>query len=205
MPQLPSLYQIKPAFQRLLSPVLDFCLTHGISANALTALALALSALGGAAILFSDAALWALLLYPPLMLVRMALNALDGLVARRTGTSTRGGMIFNEAADILSDLVMYLPLLIVPTINPSLLIGFVVTGVFAELAGLLRLIRNGQRAYHGPLGKSDRAAAVVVLTVMVSFGTPPGWLSGALGLFIALHLVTIINRSVARLTPPPGA
>ena len=79
------------------------------------------------------------------------------------------------------------------------------SGVFAELAGLLRLIRNGQRAYHGPLGKSDRAAAVVVLTVMVSFGTPPGWLSGALGLFIALHLVTIINRSVARLTPPPGA
>jgi len=202
MPNLPSLYQIKPAFQRLLTPVLTICLTHGISANALTGIALALSALGGGLILFSEAAFWALLLYPPLMLIRMALNALDGLVARQTGTSTHSGMIFNETADILSDLVMYLPLLVIPAINPTLLIGFVLTGVLAELSGVLRLIRSGLRAYHGPLGKSDRAAAVVVLTVMVSFGASPGSLSILLGIFIALHLVTIVNRSIVTVTPP---
>ncbi|MEO0393064.1 MAG: CDP-alcohol phosphatidyltransferase family protein [Pseudomonadota bacterium] len=197
MPNLPSLYQIKPAFQRLLKPVLDACIRAGISANALTAAALVLSAAAGAALWLSQGAHWALLLYPPMLLIRMALNALDGLVARETGTSSTTGMVFNEAADLLADLAMYAPLAVVAGLNPWLVIGFIATGIVAEAAGMLRLYRHGQRAYHGPLGKSDRAAAVGLLTVLVIAGVGSSGLTLYLGLLIALHGVTITNRLLA--------
>lgn len=198
MPKLPSLYQIKPTFQRLLQPVLDACLRYKISANALTAAALILSALAGLAVFMSDAAAWTLLLYPPLLLIRMALNALDGLVARETSTSSKAGMVFNEAADILADIAMYLPLAIAASLNPWLVLAMVATGVLAELTGILRLARHGVRAYDGPLGKSDRAAGVGLLTVLVVAGAPSLWLTLHLGAMIALHVVTIANRWLSR-------
>jgi CDP-diacylglycerol---glycerol-3-phosphate 3-phosphatidyltransferase len=205
MPGMPSLYQIKPAFQRLLTPVLDWCLTKGVSANALTGAALLLSAVAGALVLLTHGAGWVLLLYPVIILVRMALNALDGLVARRTGTSSKGGMIFNEAADLASDAVMYLPLIVVPGLSPLAVVAFTLSGFVAEGAGLLRLARDGQRAYHGPLGKSDRAAAIGIIAVLsVAFPASAigSWL---LWLLVVLHLVTAGNRLTARLEPVPGA
>lgn len=191
---MPSLYDIKPAFQRRLQPLLDACIRHRISANALTAAALILSALAGLILWLTDGASWALLLYPPLLLVRMALNALDGLVARQTGTSSRAGMVFNETADILADIAMYLPLMVVAALNPWLVLTAVGTGVLAELTGILRLARHGRRAYDGPLGKSDRAAAIGLLTVLVVAGLSAGWLSLYLTVMVFLHLVTMANR-----------
>lgn len=194
MPSFPTLYQIKPAFQRLLQPILNACIRHGISANALTAMALGLSILAGAVLWATAGAIWVLLLYPPLLLVRMSLNALDGLVARQTNTSSKAGMVFNEASDIIADIAMYAPLAIIAALNPWLVISVVATGVLAELSGILRLYRRGERSYHGPLGKSDRAAAVGLLTILIVIGLPTLALNSFLSLMIGLHLITAVNR-----------
>ena len=51
-----------------------------------------------------------LLLLPVWMLVRMALNALDGMMAREMEMATAAGAVLNEVGDVLSDLVLYVPL-----------------------------------------------------------------------------------------------
>ncbi|MEM6902144.1 MAG: CDP-alcohol phosphatidyltransferase family protein [Pseudomonadota bacterium] len=202
---MPSLYDIKPAFQRSLQPVLDACLAWRISANALTALALLMSVVAGLMLWLSDGAAWALLCYLPLLFIRMALNALDGLVARQTGTSSKAGMIFNEVADITSDIAMYVPFIVVSGIDPIGLAAAVITGVLAELAGIQRLKTDGYRAYHGPLGKSDRAFAFGLLAVLTVVGLPMVVMTVYLVTLSALHLLTIRNRVSRPVGPAPGS
>lgn len=202
---IPSIYQLKPAFQRLLTPLLDWCLARRISANVLTAGGLALSLLAGALVVLTGGAWPVLLLYPLLLLVRMALNALDGLVARRTGTSTHAGMVFNEMADIGGDLAMYPPLALAvgfAAASPALTVA-VATGVLAELGGIARQFGGGRRSYAGPMGKSDRAFAFGLLAVLAVLGLPAGWLGLLLWLVTGLHLITIANRLLGPL--PDGA
>ncbi|MBV6631561.1 MAG: CDP-alcohol phosphatidyltransferase family protein [Alphaproteobacteria bacterium] len=201
---MPSLYDIKPAFQRFLQPVLDACIAWRISANALTALALGLSIAGGAMLWVSGGAAWALLCYLPLLFLRMALNALDGLVARQTGTSSRAGMIFNEVADITSDVAMYVPFLAVIGVDYVALLAAVLTGVVVELSGIWRLKGDGYRAYHGPLGKSDRAFAFGLLAVLLLVSLPMLLVTVYLVTLTAMHLLTIRNRLVRPVGPPPG-
>lgn len=41
--------------------------------------------------------------------IRMALNALDGMLARECNQQTRLGAILNETGDVISDIALYLP------------------------------------------------------------------------------------------------
>jgi len=50
-----------------------------------------------------------LLVLPPVLLLRMALNALDGMLARRTGSESLLGKWLNELGDVISDAALYLP------------------------------------------------------------------------------------------------
>jgi CDP-diacylglycerol--glycerol-3-phosphate 3-phosphatidyltransferase len=80
-----SIYDIKPAFQNLLRPIVTRALfAAGVTANQVTvAAALALRRRRHACIaLFPAAARWPLLMLPAFLFVRMALNAIDGMLAR---------------------------------------------------------------------------------------------------------------------------
>lgn len=50
-----------------------------------------------------------LLLLPIVLFIRMALNALDGMLARECNQQTRLGAILNETGDVISDIALYLP------------------------------------------------------------------------------------------------
>ena len=52
----------------------------------------------------------------------MALNALDGMLARECNQQTRLGAILNETGDVISDIALYLPFLFLPESNASLVI-----------------------------------------------------------------------------------
>ena len=68
---------------------------NGITANHVTVLATLLSFLAGALIAGYPAARWPLILMPFALFVRMALNAIDGMLAREHGMKSNLGAILN--------------------------------------------------------------------------------------------------------------
>lgn len=191
-----SIYDLKPRFQALLSPLARAAASGGVRANAVTWGALVLSLAEGAALALQPGRpLW-LLLLPPLLLVRMGLNALDGMLAREFHQATPGGAVLNELGDVLADAALYLPLALVPGLDPLLLSLTVVLGVITELAGIVVVPLGARRRYDGPMGKSDRAFAYGLLALLLGVGVAPGlWSRGLLALMAVLALLTIWNRS----------
>ena len=102
-----GLYAVKPRFVRRLAPVEDALVARRVPADVLTAAGLGASVLAGVAIaagaVLDEPALW--LAVAPLGALRLALNALDGSVARRTGTARPFGLVLNEMADRVGDAV----------------------------------------------------------------------------------------------------
>lgn len=191
---MPSIYQLKPAFQRLLRPLVARLVGAGVTPNAVTIAALLLSfAVGVAVALLRTPG--ALLLLPPALLVRMAWNALDGMMAREHALQTPLGGLLNEVGDVLADAALYLPLVLVPPFVPAPIVVTVVLAAAAELAGVAAVAVGASRRYDGPLGKSDRAFAFGALALLVGLGVPGGrWLEIVLWLLAALAGVTVVNR-----------
>lgn len=191
-----TIYQLKPAFQNLLRPLCHTLAHRGITANQVTVAALLLSLATGATIWLSEGARWALALLPGILLVRMALNAVDGMLAREHAMQSSMGAILNELGDVLSDSALYLPLAIVPGLEPALMVLIVILAVISEMTGVLAVLIGAQRRYDGPLGKSDRAFAFGLLALLLAAGISVGiWLHLVLGGILLLLLLTIVNRT----------
>jgi phosphatidylglycerophosphate synthase len=189
-----SIYDLKPAFQRLLRPLVAGLVRAGVTPNQVTVAALLLSAAVGAVIAWTRAR-WSLLLLPPALLVRMALNALDGMMAREHGMRTRLGALLNELGDVLSDALLYLPLALLPDAPAAAVVCAVVLAGASELAGVAAAAAGTSRRYDGPMGKSDRAAVFGALSLALGLGAPAGrWLTVALWIVVALLALTITNR-----------
>jgi CDP-diacylglycerol--glycerol-3-phosphate 3-phosphatidyltransferase len=191
-----SIYALKPAIQRRLRPLTGALAGAGVTANAVTVLAAALSLLVGAAIAVSRGSRGALLLLPAALFARMALNAIDGMLAREHGQKSRKGALLNEIGDVVSDAALYLPLALVPGFDPRLGVGIVVLAVLSEMTGVLGPTIGASRRYDGPMGKSDRAFVFGLLALLLGLGVRPGaWLVVAQGGVLALLLVTVWNRA----------
>ncbi len=192
---MPTLYDIKPAFVRSLEPAISFCARRGITPNALTAAALVLSVGMGAVLALFPGERLALGAVAAFFLLRMALNAMDGALARRTGQSTPAGEVFNEASDVLADAVLFLPLVFVSSASPVAVVLFALLAGWSELCGVLPKAGGFARRYDGPLGKSDRALAVGLYLVAVAAGvTRGGWETFFFALLDVLLVLTCANR-----------
>ena len=193
---MPTIYDLKPAFQRLLRPLVGARARAGVTANQVTVAAIVLSAAGGAAIALAPAARWPLLALPAVLLVRMGLNAIDGMLAREHGQASRLGAVLNELGDVVSDSLLYLPLALVPGVHAGWLVAAVVVSLWGEVAGVVAVQIGAGRRYDGPMGKSDRAAAFGLLALLLGLGVPPGrWLDAALAAIVVLALGTVVNRA----------
>ncbi|MEQ9691685.1 MAG: CDP-alcohol phosphatidyltransferase family protein [Bauldia litoralis] len=197
-----SVYDLKPHFQSLLRPLVGRLAALGVTANQVTIGAVVLSLACGGAIAASGGAALSLLALPVVLLVRMGLNAVDGMLAREHCQESRLGFFLNEIGDVISDAALYLPLALVAAPALPLLAGAMVT-VFAltEFAGALGLAAGGGRRYDGPFGKSDRAVYFSVLAVIVALVAVPQWLAvAALWLALVLGLLTVFTRIRAAIT-----
>jgi CDP-diacylglycerol--glycerol-3-phosphate 3-phosphatidyltransferase len=191
-----TIYQLKPAFQNLLRPLCRTLAGRGITANQVTVAALLMSLVAGATIWLSDGARWALALLPIVLLLRMALNAVDGMLAREHAMKSDLGAILNELGDVFSDAALYLPLAAVPGLSPALVVMIVLLAVVSEMTGVLAVLIGAERRYDGPMGKSDRAFAFGLLALLLAFGIPTGlWLHLVLAAILLLLALTIINRA----------
>jgi CDP-diacylglycerol--glycerol-3-phosphate 3-phosphatidyltransferase len=191
-----SVYSAKPGFQRLLQPVVGALAKQSIHPNSVTLAAFLASGAGGLSILLRPDAAWPLLMLPVLLFLRMSLNAIDGQLARQCRLETRLGLLLNELGDVVSDCILYLPLALVPSLNATGVVLLCVLSVISEMAGILAWRTSGVRSYAGPMGKSDRALAIGMLSLTIGLGVNPGLWSDAMLIIVDLLLiVTIINRS----------
>jgi CDP-diacylglycerol--glycerol-3-phosphate 3-phosphatidyltransferase len=190
-----TLYDVKPKFQALLRPLTATLANRGITANQVTIAAALLSIAMGCllAALPENRALF--LLLPLVLFVRMAMNAIDGMLAREYGHRSTLGMYLNELTDVVADLALILPFALVPPFTAGGVVAFALGAVLVEFAGALGVPAGIGRNYAGPLGKSDRALALGILAVLVASGLPlPHWLAWVFPALALLSVVTIINR-----------
>jgi CDP-diacylglycerol--glycerol-3-phosphate 3-phosphatidyltransferase len=197
---MPSVYDLKPRFQGLLRPLVRAGVSHGVTPNQLTLAALLGSLAAGAALLLARGRPTVLLVLPAWLLVRMALNAMDGMAAREHALQSSLGAVLNELGDVLSDLALYLPLAILSRGLRWAVVAFCLGAVLTEFAGVLGQALGARRHFEGPMGKSDRAFVVGALALVTAFR--PGllaWWPAALGVAAALAGVTCVNRLAAAL------
>jgi CDP-diacylglycerol--glycerol-3-phosphate 3-phosphatidyltransferase len=191
-----TIYDLKPKFQALLRPIVNKLAKKNITPNQVTWSALILSVITGALIALTKGATLILLLIPIVMLIRMALNAIDGMLAREHNLKSNLGAMLNELGDVISDAALYLPLAFVAGLSPVLIVLFVVIGIFTEMAGVLGNVIGNKRRYDGPMGKSDRAFIVGLLALLIGFGVTPGiWSDGLLIIAILMGVLTVFNRA----------
>lgn len=199
-----SIYDIKPAFQNLLRPITRALFAAGVTANQVTVAAALLSVAVGACIALFPNARWPLFILPAFLFVRMALNAIDGMLAREHGQKSRLGAVLNEVGDVLADTALYLPLAFVPGFDARLVVLAATLAIVTELTGLVGIQIGATRRYDGPMGKSDRAFVFGVLALIAGLGyATPARFTIALVLTNLLLVVTIFNRARRALAETP--
>lgn len=166
-----SVYKIKPSFQKLLLPLLKKLHKFGITANQLTISAVILSIFMGIGFIYYKQYPIFLLIIPLGYLLRMTLNALDGMMATLFNMKSKLGEVLNELGDVVSDLVIILPMTLIPHTNPWVIISFATLAVINEYSGILAKAVSGTRHYEGPMGKSDRALLIGLYCVIYYFWT----------------------------------
>lgn len=190
-----SIYQLKPAFQNLLRPGVKRLYDRGVTANQVTLFAALVSLLLGILLAAFYQHAWLFALIPLWMLLRMALNAVDGMLAREFGQQSRLGAYLNELCDLIADSALFLPFALLPGVSPLLVVLVVLLALISEYAGVLGPMVGASRRYDGPMGKSDRAFCFGVLGAGVASGLlPAAWLNGLLAVILALLLYTLYNR-----------
>jgi len=97
--QMPSIYSLKPKFQKLLRPLARGLARAGVTANQVTLCACILSIVVGLLLTFRPELL---LILPAFLFARMALNAIDGMLAREFGQKSNLGAYLNELTDVIS-------------------------------------------------------------------------------------------------------
>lgn len=202
-----SIYDIKPAFQNFLRPITRALFAAGVTANQVTAAAALLSIAVGACIALFPTARWPLLALPGFLFVRMALNAIDGMLAREHGQKSRLGAVLNELGDVVADTALYLPLARVPVFDARLVVLATVLAVITEVAGLVALQIGATRRYDGPMGKSDRAFAFGLFALLAGLAVPYTEQIIFYGLLLMMPLLggTISNRARRALAESPRA
>ncbi|MGP9635771.1 alpha/beta fold hydrolase [Psychrobacter sp. AOP3-A1-26] len=206
-----SLYQLKTQFQDQLRPISNTLVEQNITANQVTVSAVLLS-VGTAYVIAKPAAekqtLW--LLLPSSLFIRMALNAIDGMMAREHGQASKLGAILNEAGDLIADTALLASLMPHVTNSTSQVLE---RGVFSNQRHIINLIALSTstellaitsdaalkiRANQGPLGKSDRAFILGTLGAIIGSKAPLSLSHARIGqlclLTEALLIKTCLNR-----------
>ena len=172
----------------------------GVSANQVTLAGVLLSGIGGGLIAWQPHAHWPLLWLPLILLVRMALNAIDGMLAREHAQQSHLGAILNEMGDVVADAALYLPLALLANVSATLIVLLVLLATMSEMMGVVAVQIGAKRQYQGPMGKSDRAVCLGVVALLLGCGVAAGaWVNGLLVLMLFMLLLTMVNRAKAAL------
>jgi len=186
-----SIYLLKTKFQNLLRPIVRLIFLSKMTPNMLTVLTCILS-LAVALLVYLGGGNFYILI-PVFMFIRMASNAMDGMLAKEYNMITPLGAILNEMTDVISDGALYLSFMAASFINPTILVSVILAALLTEYAGLCALCVGSKRRFDGPMGKSDRAFVFGLLGLLIFLGYT-AYLNHILLLTLVLSLITILVR-----------
>jgi CDP-diacylglycerol---glycerol-3-phosphate 3-phosphatidyltransferase len=165
-----SVYQLKPRFQQLLRPLVRWLHGAGVTANMVTLLTCAVSCIVGVVVWHWAASRWVFALVPLWMFVRMAANAIDGMLAREFGQQSALGGFLNEVTDVVADAALILPFMALQGFAPALVVAVCLLAWLTEFVGVVAVAVGASRRYDGPMGKSDRAVVFGVVALLPAVG-----------------------------------
>jgi CDP-diacylglycerol---glycerol-3-phosphate 3-phosphatidyltransferase len=195
-----TLYALKPQFQHLLKPLVRGLSDTRVSANQVTLAAAIGSAIVAMIIIAAAETRWVFLLLPVWLIVRMGLNAIDGMLAREYRQESRLGSYLNEICDVVSDAMLVAPFAMVEPFGVPGVALLIFLAALTEFAGVLGQTVGSSRRYDGPLGKSDRALVFGALGLWIGTGGPlPSWIGWIVPMIAVLLVVTVANRVYAGL------
>lgn len=198
-----SIYQLKPKFQALLKPMLKILHRLGVTANQITFGSVLLSLLIGVSFWYSEDVQILYLVLPLGLLLRMALNALDGMMARIYKQQSKKGELLNEFGDVVSDLFIYFPLVKYEHEIIYLIIVFICLSLLNEFTGLLGKVVSNERRYEGPMGKSDRAFIISIYGILafasINISDFSFYIFSILNLLLILSTFTRLRKTQAKI------
>lgn len=189
-----SVYQLKSSFQKLLLPIVRFLNTKGVTANQLTISGILLSIFIACAFWYADQFHYLYLALPIGLFMRMAINAMDGMMARKFNQCSKKGEYLNEFGDVISDMIIFIPLLKFENGLFALVLVFILLSAINEFAGVLSKAVSGDRRYDGPMGKSDRALFVGLYGLLCFFQLTTPHIS--LALFFMVNILLLLSTYI---------
>lgn len=193
-----SVYQIKPYFQALLKPLMVGLNKIGMTPNSLTILGILISISLGFNCYQNYTDQNSYLILPIGLFIRMMLNALDGMMARTYQLESKLGAVLNELGDIISDVAIFYPLYLFFNVQLEVVLLFIFLSILNEMAGILSLALIQERRYDGPMGKSDRALLIGLLSLLLYFSVP---LKNYMPYIFLVAYVLLIISTVKRCLP----
>ncbi|MDR6433402.1 CDP-alcohol phosphatidyltransferase family protein [Brucella pseudogrignonensis] len=189
-----SVYQLKSRFQNLLRPLVVRLAAKGVTANQVTVVAALVSIALGAFLCLNGNAIW-FALVPVWLFLRMALNAVDGMLAREHSQKSMLGAYLNEIGDVISDTALYAPFAIIAPFSAFWIFAIIFISTLTEFVGVTAASLGSSRRYDGPMGKSDRAVFFGVLGAWVAIdGALPDWAFWVQPVLCLLLIVTVVKR-----------
>lgn len=190
-----SIYSLKSKFQNLLRPFVKRLYKSGITANQVTLFACLASILLSIITIIILPSLWILTLIPVWMFIRMALNAIDGMLAREFSQQSILGAYLNELCDVIADSFLFSIFIFIPGIELWSILPVIFLAIVSEYAGVMAPLVGAERRYDGPMGKSDRAFVFGAFSLFIGLGLlPASFVNIGLWIIAALLIYTIVNR-----------
>jgi len=191
---------IRDKGEPLLKPLAAQLNKKNITPNQITLATLVGSLVTGLFLFLTQYSFKWLYILPIWVIVRIALNVIDGVMARDFDQVTYEGAVLNETEYVLSDLFLYLPLMALDKIAAWTILIFLVAVFATEFCGVLMQALGAGRQNQGPMGKFDRAICIGILGLVTAL--VPGFIVFWNFLFIvgiALCVITCKNRIFAGL------
>lgn len=161
-------------------------------------LALLVSIAAGLVFYYSKNNLTLLYLIPVFAFTRIALNALDGMVARALKVKNQKfGEVLNEFIDRLSDVAFFIGLAFSGLVRFELAASTLIAVLLVSYLGIVGKAAGGSRQYGGLMGKADRMFYLSIVSLLAVLFARVELMNYGLWFILVLALITILQRFLA--------
>jgi CDP-diacylglycerol---glycerol-3-phosphate 3-phosphatidyltransferase len=189
-----GIYAIKPWWQQRLAGLENQLVERHVHPDLVTLVGVGCAGCMGAMLALSAQQPLLVVAVPFLAIGRLAANALDGLVARRTGLARAWGEVFNEGCDRIADVLIFVGLVLNSRVIAPLAWSVLVLTLLSSYLGLAGKAAGGKRQFGGLLAKADRMIFMALFAPLVLFFGGSTW-NILLWAFVPALLLTIAQRA----------
>jgi len=188
-----GIYSIKPWWQARLGGIEATLLRRRVHPDQITLFGVGCAGLLGLSLAATAYSPWFALAVAPLAIGRLAANALDGLVARKSGLARPWGEVFNEFSDRLADAAVLMGLVLNSQVFGPLAWMVLLLTLLNSYLGTAAKAAGGKRQFGGLLAKADRMIYLALFSPLVLVFGAVAW-NWLLAAFLPALLLTIVQR-----------